>query len=124
MTHFLKIALLGAALVTVSPSQDRRDPQSSRDTQQSREGQAARSEGQQQTKRYYDKAGRDYHEWNQDEDRRYREYARERHLGDRDFNRLSSRQQSDYFRWSHEHQQNSAGRRDDDSRQRGNDGRP
>ena len=98
MTNFLKIALLGTALVAVCPAQERRD------AEQARESQAARSEGQQQAKRYYDKSARDYHEWNQDEDRRYHEYAKERHLRDRDFDRLSSRQQSDYFKWSHEHQ--------------------
>lgn len=97
MTHFLKIVLLGAALVAVAPSQDRRDQP---------------SHDQQQTKRYYDKTRKDYHEWNQDEDRRYHEYLKERRMQDRNFDRLNSRQQSDYFKWRHQHEQN-GGDRDD-----------
>jgi hypothetical protein len=54
-------------------------------------------------KRYYDKEGRDYHNWNATEDRAYREFLQERHEKYRDWNRASSREQRDYWRWRHSH---------------------
>jgi hypothetical protein len=58
---------------------------------------------QQQERRVYDSAHRDYHNWNGDEDRRYREYMTEQHRKYRDFSRLSKRQQSEYWNWRHDH---------------------
>src|SRR5881227_1899503 len=53
--------------------------------------------------RYYDRGHKDYHEWNDNEDRSYRQYLNEHHQKHRDFSRLSSRQQRDYWRWRHDH---------------------
>jgi hypothetical protein len=80
-------------------AQDRHDQESGHDrANPERDGNHG-----QQTKRYYDKSARDYHEWNQDEDRKYHEYLSEKHMKDRDFDRLNSRDQSAYFKWSHDH---------------------
>jgi hypothetical protein len=41
----------------------------------------------QQEKRYYDRNGHDYHTWNSNEDRAYRQCLGEQHSDYRDFNR-------------------------------------
>ena len=40
-------------------------------------------------KRYYDRNGKDYHTWNNNEDRAYRQYLGEQHRDYRDFNRTN-----------------------------------
>jgi len=99
MYRSLSILILAATVSFTVTAQDRHDQQSGHD-QASNPG---RGDSRGQTKRYYDKSARDYHEWNQDEDRKYHEYMSEKHMKDRDFGKLPARQQSDYFRWSHEH---------------------
>jgi hypothetical protein len=54
--------------------------------------------------RYYDSGARDYHVWNDNEDRAYRNYLRERNRDYREFSRLAKREQQDYWRWRHNHQ--------------------
>src|SRR5579864_1488406 len=39
-------------------------------------------------KRYYDRSGKDYHTWNNNEDRAYRSYLQEQHQDYREFNRV------------------------------------
>ncbi len=53
--------------------------------------------------RYYDADARDYHQWNQQEERAYREYLRERHEEYRAWNRLNREEQREYWRWRHNH---------------------
>jgi hypothetical protein len=53
--------------------------------------------------RYYDRNHRDYHEWNDNEDRSYRVYLGERHRDYREFRLTTRRQQSDYWNWRHSH---------------------
>ena len=54
-------------------------------------------------KRYYDRGGRDYHSWNNQEDRAYRAYLEEQHRDYREFNRENRVRQTEYFRWRHDH---------------------
>ena len=54
-------------------------------------------------KRYYDRDGRDYHTWDDHEDRAYRVYLGEQHRDYREFHRVKPVQQREYFRWRHEH---------------------
>jgi type III secretory pathway component EscR len=53
--------------------------------------------------RYYDRNARDYHQWNDSEDRAYRQYLTEHHRKYRDFKRLSAKQQREYWEWRHHH---------------------
>ena len=54
--------------------------------------------------RVYDPYYTDYHAWNHDEDRYYHEWAEETHHDpDRDFRKLSSGEQKDYWTWRHKH---------------------
>jgi hypothetical protein len=55
-------------------------------------------------KRIYDKAHNDYHNWDSDEDRRYREYLSEKHREYRAFGELSAKDQRDYWNWRHAHE--------------------
>ncbi len=53
--------------------------------------------------RYYDRDGRDYHNWNGDEDRQYRSYLVERHRTYVPFVKVRVRERQEYFRYRHEH---------------------
>jgi hypothetical protein len=128
MKSFMTIAVWSAALVTVSFAQNPQPGQSTREQQpgsrpeatQGRTAEQQRPE-QQPARRYYDNASRDYHEWNQDEDGRYREYSREKRLRNRTFDQLSPREQSAYWRWDHQHypdRQNGTRNTVDEDRQR------
>jgi hypothetical protein len=52
---------------------------------------------------YYDGDGRDYHNWNGDEDRQYRSYLVERHRTYVPFVKVRVRERQEYFRYRHEH---------------------
>src|SRR2546426_3456821 len=54
-------------------------------------------------KRYYDRDARDWHEWNEREDRAFRRYLEEKRLEHRDWVGLKREQQRDYWRWRHSH---------------------
>ena len=54
-------------------------------------------------KRYYDRDGRDYHAWNNNEDRAYRAYLQEQRREYHNFNTVKRPQQQQYFKWRHEH---------------------
>jgi hypothetical protein len=56
-----------------------------------------------QPKQYYDKEGRDYHEWNQHEDQVYHQYLTDNHKKDRDFAKTTGGEKKDYFKWRHDH---------------------
>jgi hypothetical protein len=51
-------------------------------------------------KRYYDKAHKDYHNWDANEDRSYQRYQTEHHEK-RAFVELNTRQQTVYWNWRH-----------------------
>ena len=55
--------------------------------------------------RYYDSYRRDYHEWNEHENRAYRHWLMEerRERRYREYRRLKAEQQREYWRWRHEH---------------------
>ena len=53
------------------------------------------------TQRYYDKEGRDYHEWNQNENQVYHQYVTENHKRDREFAKTTRREKQDYYKWRH-----------------------
>jgi len=54
-------------------------------------------------KRYYDREHRDYHYWNENEDRQYRAYLVERHEAYVPFVRVNRRHRREYFGYRHEH---------------------
>jgi len=54
-------------------------------------------------KRYYDRDSRDWHEWNEREDRAFRRYVEEKRMDRREWVRLKSQEQRDYWRWRHNH---------------------
>jgi hypothetical protein len=57
-------------------------------------------------KRYYDRNARDYHTFNDKEDRAYRVYLGEQHRDYREFNKTNKGEQQQYFKWRHEHPDN------------------
>jgi hypothetical protein len=57
-------------------------------------------------RRYYDRDGHDYHQWNGQEDRAYRAYLGEQHQDYREFRRVKPVHQREYFKWRHEHPDN------------------
>jgi hypothetical protein len=64
----------------------------------------------------YDPEYRDYHRWDGDQDRAYRDYWRERHEREpyRDYRRLNEEQQRDYWKWRHGRAEQDRGRDRDD----------
>lgn len=85
MLRFLNAALLGAALiipVAVAPTVLRAEDK-------------ARS--------YHDKDHNDDHQWNNNEDKAYRMYAKQNHRKNRNFSTLNENDQQAYWGWRHDH---------------------
>jgi hypothetical protein len=85
MPRFLDVALLGAALiipVTIAPT-------------------ALRAEDY-KTRTYHDAKNNEDHQWNNQEEKAYRIYAKEAHRR-RNFAKLSDSEQQAYWGWRHEH---------------------
>ena len=56
--------------------------------------------------RVYDRSHKDYHNWNDNEDRSYRVYLGEQHQDYREYSRLNRGQQNKYWNWRHSHPDN------------------
>ena len=56
-----------------------------------------------ESKRYYDPQEKDYHQWNDQEDRAYRVYLQERHSDYTEFPKVKTTEQREYWRWRHGH---------------------
>lgn len=53
--------------------------------------------------RYYDAQHKDYHNWNNDEDRAWRHWLEVNHMEYHDWARANRREQQRYWKWRHEH---------------------
>jgi hypothetical protein len=53
--------------------------------------------------RFYDRQHKDYHNWNDNEDRSFRVYLGERHREYHPFVELKVKEQSAYWKWRHRH---------------------
>lgn len=88
MRKALFAVILGAGLIAATPSGLRADDHD-RDHKE---------------KRYYDRDAKDYHAWNQNEDRAYRHWlTEERHGRYHDYARAKRDEQREYWKWRHEH---------------------
>ena len=58
--------------------------------------------------RVYDSNHKDYHTWNDDEDRNYRQWYTQKYKGReyREYNRLNKKDQAAYWNWRHQHGDN------------------
>jgi hypothetical protein len=96
MYRYLNVFILSAALMgpatLIAQDRDRQDRE--------RQGQ---QDTNQQAKRYYDKNGKDWHDWNDNENNAYRRYQQDHHKAGNDFAKASSREQAAYFKWRHAH---------------------
>ena len=54
-------------------------------------------------KTYHDKQHNDDHQWNSQEDKAYRIWAKENHRKYRDFSKLKEEDQQAYWGWRHDH---------------------
>lgn len=63
---------------------------------------AVRADDHNANKRYYDKSGKDWHEWNDNEQRAYSQYQGEQHH-QIEFGKSNKSQQGAYFKWRHTH---------------------
>jgi hypothetical protein len=52
---------------------------------------------------YYDRDHKDCHGWDDREGRTYQSWEETRHKTHRDFSRLKNKEQSEYWKWRHEH---------------------
>jgi hypothetical protein len=55
------------------------------------------------TVRVYDRAHKDYHVWDDHEDRTYRQYLGDQHKKYRRFSRLNQKKQTTYWNYRHSH---------------------
>jgi hypothetical protein len=53
--------------------------------------------------RVYGRDHGDYHNWDDHEDRAYRQYPGEKHEDYRDYSKFKRNEQSDYWNWRHAH---------------------
>src|SRR5580700_9207425 len=53
--------------------------------------------------RVYDRHHKDYHNWDDHEDRAYRNYLGEQHRDYREYNKQKRRDQDNYWKWRHQH---------------------
>jgi hypothetical protein len=53
--------------------------------------------------RVYDKDHKDYHDWNDKENRAWGQYQTENHQKSYEFSRANNKQQSQYWNWRHSH---------------------
>jgi hypothetical protein len=90
MRFLSSMLLMGALSAPVALQAQDRDDHRDRDDR-----------GKQQ--RVYDRQRKDYHQWNNDEDRNYRQWYNESHRGReyREYNRLNRRDQDAYWNWRH-----------------------
>ena len=88
---------LSAALV--APVAIRADAQRPEDRQQ----EERHRDNKEQHKRYYDRAHKDWHDWDDREDHAYRGWLAERHRQYRGFSKLSRKDKDDYWNWRHSH---------------------
>jgi hypothetical protein len=91
--RFLSSLFLTAALAAPLATMAAARPQDNR-TQEKRDDH--------NNKRYYDKSHKDYHNWDNNEDRAYVRYQNEHHETHA-FVELNSRQQTVYWNWRHSH---------------------
>jgi hypothetical protein len=56
--------------------------------------------------RVYDRDHKDYHNWDDNENRAYLQYHSENRNGPAEFSKASRKQQSDYWKWRHAHPDN------------------
>lgn len=86
MKRFWNTALLGAALIVpiaLVPNRARAEDKNART--------------------YHDKEHNDDHQWNGQEDKAYRMYAKENHRKYVDFGKLKESDQQAYWAWRHDH---------------------
>lgn len=56
-----------------------------------------------ENRRYYDREGRDYHVWNDREDRAYRFYLGDQHKEYREWRAVKEPERREYYQWRHTH---------------------
>ena len=87
MSRFWNVALLSAALmvpIAMAPT-------------------ALRAQDHKDARTYHDKQRNDDHEWNGQEDKAYRIYAKQNHRRYNNFSTLKEEDQQNYWNWRHEH---------------------
>jgi hypothetical protein len=52
---------------------------------------------------YYDRDRKDCHTWDDHEDRAYQTWEKAEHKTHREFSKLKAKEQSEYWKWRHEH---------------------
>ena len=62
-------------------------------------------------RRVYDRDHKDYHVWDDREDGSYRQWLQGRNQKYRDFSKLKRKDQSEYWKWRHEHPDGGGDRR-------------
>ena len=62
-----------------------------------------KAEDRQDTRRYYDKTHKDYHQWNENENKNYNLFLGEKHIQLHVWKKARPTEQRQYWQWRHEH---------------------
>jgi hypothetical protein len=57
-------------------------------------------------RRIYDREHKDYHNWNNDEDKQWHVYVGTEHKKYHDYDKANRKEQADYWKWRHDHDNN------------------
>lgn len=102
LSSLVLFALMAPAMIQAQPvPQEHREQDRDRDRDRDRDHDKDHDKS--KDKRFYDRAHRDYHGWNRDEDGAYRRWLAERHRKYMEFGRLPAGQQQAYWKWRHSH---------------------
>jgi hypothetical protein len=89
--HILGTLVLGSALMIPAVAQQTEEKSTTTTTTTT------------ESHRYYDSSTKAYHDWNANEDRAYRMYLQERHKDYVEFPKTTTSEQTEYWRWRHDH---------------------
>lgn len=106
LASMILVGALGVPVVAHAQDQDRdrdRDRVQDRDRDRDRDRARLPQSDRDDQGRIYDPYRRDYHAWDANEQAYYGQWARQRRMENRDYARLNSRQQREYWKWRHQH---------------------
>jgi hypothetical protein len=93
-SFFLTAALAAPAAISAARQQDNERQQENHRDDKDRDN------------RVYDHSHKDYHNWDDNEDRSYRQYLGDRHKDYRPFSETKPKEQTAYWNWRHSHPDN------------------
>jgi hypothetical protein len=116
LSRSLSVFLVSAVLTVPTAFAAARPAQDDHDKEHAKK--EAKVDKAQKKLRVYDAKHKDYHDWNENEDRAYRQYLNEKHEDYRDYQKMDRDRQQEYWNWRHDHPDRDDANRDRDDKDR------